>query len=210
MGDVEARATWLRGRVQEGALWGSRVELLAFIGDPAAGVACDRGAGPDPVESPSEFFSALVEFDAEAAYRLALHCAAPLVEALTRHAEWEQRPKEAWEAGWSWLETEDLAERETARVTAAQAADDAEDAVDELMDRQLEGLSIELGLVAGGVVAAVRMGTELREEALPALGRETLSELEAGFAELGLLEPVEGSCLSAGLENLQAWCLMTR
>jgi hypothetical protein len=210
-GDVEARATWFRRRVQEGELHAARIQLLAFTGDPAAGLACDQPAGPDPGLDPAQFFVALIEHDSEAACRLALHCAGPLVEALARLAEWESRPQEALEAAWAWLETEDLALRETARVAASQAVEDAEDAGDELMDRQLEGLSIDLALLAWGIVAAARLGTELREESLPTLGREVFNELEAGFAELGTLEPLDGaSCLEAGLRKLRGWCLMTR
>lgn len=210
-GDVEARAAWLRRRLQEGELSAARVQLLAFTGDPAAGLATDQSPGPDPDLEPDEFFAALVTFDSEAACRLALLCAGPLAEALRKLAEWEPRPREALEAAWAWLETEDLAERETARVATSLAVEDAEDAGDELMDRQLEGLEIELALVAWGVVAAASLGTELREESLPSLGREVFNSLEAGFAELETLEPTEGgSCLQAGLSELRAWCLMTR
>ncbi len=209
-GDVEARAAWLRRGLQEGSLSAARLSLLAFVGDPAAGLACDQEPGPDPDLHPGRFFVSLVEFDSEAACRLALLYAAPLVEALATHAEWELRPRAALEAAWAWLETEDLALRETMRVAASQAVDDAEVAEDELMDRQLEGLPIDLALLALGVVAAASLGTELREESLPSLGREVFSCLEAGFAELGSLEPRRGSCLQPGLEELTSWCLMTR
>lgn len=209
-GDLEARAAWLRRALQEGALSAARLKLLAFVGDPAAGLACDQEPGPDPNLHPDRFFASLIEFDSEAACRLALLCAGPLVEALAIHAAWEPRPRAALEAAWAWLETEDLALREAMRVAASQAVEDAEDAEDELMDRQVTGLSLELALIAVGVVAAARLGTELREESLPTLGREVFSCLEAGFAELGTLEPKEGSCLQAGLSELTSWCLMTR
>lgn len=209
-GDVEARAGWLRRALRDGELSAARLALLAFCGDPAAGLASDQDPGPDPDQDPADFFAALVAFDAEAACRLALLCAEPLADALARLAEWEPRPRAALDAAWTWLETEDLAYRESARVAAAQAVEDAEDAEDELMDRQLQGLEVELSLLALGVLSAARLGTELREESLPSLGREVFSCIEAGFAELERLEPEEGSFLQAGLTELRAWCLMTR
>jgi hypothetical protein len=210
-GDVEARASWLRARLRSDELWPSRVRLLAYAGDPAASLAAGEPPGPDPVTEPEGFLIGLLAFDLDAAVRLALTCAQPLLAGLNDHAPWERRPQEAVDAAWAWLETEDLAERESARVAASQAADDAELSGEQLMDLTLEGVEVDLALVAWGAVAPVRLATELREESLPALAQEVFRELEAGFAELGDLEPEVGrSFLADAMEGLRPWCLMTR
>ncbi|MBL4847073.1 MAG: hypothetical protein JKY65_16255 [Planctomycetes bacterium] len=210
-GDVEARASWLRARMRTDELCPSRVRLLAYAGDSAACLALGVARGPDPVTDPERFLIDLVEIDLDAACRLALTCSRPLLAGLHGHAPWESRPQEAVDATWAWLETEDLAERESARVAASQAADDAEQSGDELMDLVIEGLEVELAVVAWGAAAPTRLATEIREETLPALAWDVFRELEAGFAELGNLEPGSGrSFLADALEDFRSWCLMTR
>ena len=210
-GDVEARAAWLRARLRTNELSPSRVRLLAYAGDPGACLALGESAGPDPLADPESFLIGLVELDLDAACRLALICARPLLSGLSLRAPWEQRPQEAVDAAWAWLETEDLAERGSARVAASQAGEDADQCGDELMDLVLEGVKIDLALVAWGAVAPVRLVTELREESISTLAREVFRDLEAGFAELGDLElGSDRSFLGNALEELRTWCLMTR
>lgn len=206
-GDLEARAGWLRARLRAGELLPNRVRLLAFLGDEGAVLASGQGPGPDPGVDPAAFFLALVTFDSEAACRLGLRAAQPLLQELERHADWEERPRLAIEAAWAWLETEDLALRESARVAASQAAEDAEEAAEMFRDLVIEGVETELAFLVRALVAPVRLATELREESLPTLAGEVFREL---VGELGILEPEGTSFLLEAVEDLSAWCLMTR
>lgn len=201
-GDPEARAAWLRGRLRAGELEPQRLALLAFLGDPGAGQALPEvSPGPDWRATPEAFFGALAEFDHEAACRLALWSAEPLLEALSAHARWEERPHQAAAALREWLCETDPGRREAARVATVFAHEDAELAGEGLMDLAL-GVDLDLSLLAWGASAPARLAAELRREALAGEAREVLSELGAGHAELGRDDP-----LSEALERLRRWCL---
>ena len=208
--DPDARAAWLRARLREGQLSPRRLALLAFLRDPGALLACPEAApGPDHAHAPAEFFAALADLDRDAACRVALWSAEPLVEALREHASWELAPLQALSAAWDWLEEPDPARREAARVATRLASEEAQLAGERLMDFDGDpdgdpsaDPDLDLALLAWGASAPARLASELRDEALPSEAREVLSELEAGHAELGRDDP-----LDEPLRRLAAWCL---
>lgn len=91
-GSVEAEAAWLGARVQAGQLERSKLELAAFLADPASRLACG-GLSPSETESePKGWDHRMASFGLEASVRAALVYVLEL-----RVTRWWKRDPDPWE-----------------------------------------------------------------------------------------------------------------